>query len=96
LDKTRSFDDQLDVLLAKHSDQVSKMKAILKYVKENVTWNGMDGKYFYYGLKKTIKEKKGNAADMNLLLVAMLRYAGIDSNPVPTHRPTGGSITRRQ
>lgn len=82
LDKTRAFDDELDMLLAEQSDQVSKMKAIFKYVKENVTWNGMDGKYFYYGLKKTLKEKKGNAADMNLLLVAMLRYAGINSNPV--------------
>ena len=82
LDKTRSFDDELDALLAQHPDQVSKMKAIFKYVKDNVTWNGMDGKYFFYGLKKTLKEKKGNAADMNLLVVAMLRYAGINSHPV--------------
>ena len=82
LDKTRSFDDELDTLLAQHPDQVSKMKAIFKYVKDNVTWNGMDGKYFFYGLKKTLKEKKGNAADMNLLVVAMLRYAGINSHPV--------------
>ncbi len=82
LDKTKSFDDELDVLLANHPDPQSKMKAIFKFVKQNVTWNGMGGKYFYYGLKKALKEKKGNAADMNLLLVAMLRYAGIDSNPV--------------
>lgn len=82
LDKTRSFDDDLDVLLSAHPDQMGKMKAIFKYVKDNVKWNGMDGKYFYYGLKKALKEKKGNAADMNLLLVAMLRYAGLDANPV--------------
>ncbi|UJH68230.1 DUF3857 domain-containing protein [Allomuricauda sp. SCSIO 65647] len=82
LDRTNSFDDELDALLSDHSDQMSKMKAIFKYVKDNVKWNGMDGKYFYHGLKKALKEKTGNAADMNLLLVAMLRYAGLDANPV--------------
>ncbi|PRX57856.1 transglutaminase domain-containing protein [Flagellimonas meridianipacifica] len=82
LDKTRSFDDELDNLLANETSQVDKMKAIFKYVKSNISWNGLDGKYFFNGLKKTLKEKKGNAADINLLLVAMLRYAGIDANPV--------------
>ena len=82
LDKTRSFDDELDAILANHTDHMGKMKAVFKHVKENITWNGMDGKYFYYGIKKTLKEKKGNAADINLVLVAMLRYAGINANPV--------------
>ena len=82
LDKTRSFDDELDELLADKPGQIAKMKTIFKYVKDNISWNGIDGKYFYNGLKKTLKEKKGNAADINLLLVAMLRYAGIDANPV--------------
>ncbi len=82
LDKTRAFDDEIDLLLAGQVDDLSKMKAIFKYVKSNITWNGMDGKYFYYGLKKALKEKKGNAADINLLVVAMLRYAGIYANPV--------------
>ncbi|NJB70823.1 transglutaminase-like putative cysteine protease [Saonia flava] len=82
LDKSNSFDDELDILLANEDDQMGKMKSIFKYVKDNITWNGIDGKYFYNGLKKTLKEKKGNAADINLLTVAMLRYAGIDANPV--------------
>lgn len=82
LDKTRSFDEALDEVIAKEPDQLSKMKAIYKYVKDNLTWNNMDGKYFLYGIKKTLKEKKGNAADLNLTLVGMLRYAGINANPV--------------
>lgn len=82
LDKTKSFDDEIDAIVNQDLDEMGKMKTIFEYVKNNITWNGMDGKYFYNGLKKTLKEKKGNAADINLLLVAMLRYAGIDSNPV--------------
>ena len=82
LDKTRSFDDDLDVILAKASGPEDKMKLLFEHVKNSITWNGIDGKYFYYGIKKALKEKKGNAADINLTLVAMLRYAGINANPV--------------
>ncbi len=82
LDKTKSFDDDLDILIAGESDKLKKAKILFKHVKERTEWNGVDGKYFQHGLKKTLKEKKGNAADINLLLVAMLRYAGINANPI--------------
>ncbi len=82
LDKTRSFNDTLTNLVSEVPNQLDKMKLIFKYVKDNITWNGMDGKYFYNGIRKSLKEKKGNAADINLTLVAMLRFAGIKSNPV--------------
>ena len=58
------------------------MKAVFKYVKQHIKWNGIDGKYFFNGIKKALKEKKGNTADVNLTLVAMLRYAGLKANPV--------------
>lgn len=82
LDKTNSFDEALDELISDNQTQIDKMKSIFKYVKENIQWNGIDGKYFYNGIRKTLKEKKGNVADINLTLVGMLRYAGIDANPL--------------
>lgn len=82
LDKTNSFDDELDALLVGHSQPQDKMKTLFKYVKDNITWNGMNGWGFYNGIRKALKEKKGNVGDINLTLVAMLRYAGIHANPV--------------
>lgn len=82
LDKTNSFDDEIDALLTGKTTAEDKMNAILDYVKQNITWNNLDGKYFFKGIRKTLKEKTGNAADINLTLVAMLRYAGLDANPV--------------
>lgn len=82
LDKTNSFDDALDALIAENQTEMDKMKSIFKYVKDNIQWNGIDGKYFYNGIRKTLKEKKGNVADINLTLVGMLRYAGINANPL--------------
>ena len=82
LDKTNSFKDELEELLSGKTDQIEKMGLIFKYVKDNIKWNGIDGKGFYYGIKKALKEKKGNTGDINLTLVAMLRDAGIKANPV--------------
>ncbi|WP_347922804.1 DUF3857 domain-containing protein [Pontimicrobium sp. SW4] len=82
LDKTRTFDEILDPILADASSKEEKMKLIFKYVKDNIKWNGRDGIYFQKGIKKSLKEKEGNAGDINLALVAMLRYADIDANPL--------------
>ncbi|SFU49774.1 Transglutaminase-like superfamily protein [Pustulibacterium marinum] len=82
LDKARFVDDLVDPIIAGTTDPVEKMNKIFNYVKKEFTWNELDGKYFYNGLKKTVKEKKGNSGDINLLLIVMLRYAGIDANPV--------------
>ncbi|AYN66858.1 DUF3857 domain-containing protein [Euzebyella marina] len=82
LDKTRSFKSELDDILEGKTDDLEIAKLLFKYVKDETEWNGIDGKSFQNGLKKTLKDKKGNAADINLLLVAMLRYAGLKANPV--------------
>lgn len=82
LDKSKSFNEELDALLEGVASKNEKMEKIFKYVKDNIKWNGYDGKYFNKGIKKALKEKKGNAADINLTLVAMLRYAGIDAHPI--------------
>ncbi|WP_350292895.1 DUF3857 domain-containing protein [uncultured Croceitalea sp.] len=82
LDKTRLFTDNVESLISGMNSDEERMKVIFKHVKENFKWNGVDGKYFLNGFKKTLKEKSGNAADINLLLVAMLRNAGLDANPV--------------
>lgn len=82
LDKARFVNEIVDPIVAGKTSAIEKMQALFDHVKKEYTWNEMEGKFFYNGLKKTIKEKKGNSADINLLLVAMLRYAGIDANPV--------------
>ncbi len=45
-------------------------------------WNGIYGKYTDVGVKKAYKEGVGNIAEINLMLVAMLREGGINANPV--------------
>ncbi len=82
LKKSSTYDEQIDLLISGVSKAEERMKLIFDYVKQNIVWNGIDGKYFYYGMKKALKEKKGNSGDINLTLVSMLRYAGISAHPV--------------
>ena len=80
--KTKPFRDAIDALTSSIPKKEDKMKAIFKYVKDNIKWNGADGKYFHRGIKKALDEKKGNSGDINLTLTSMLRHVGIDAHPI--------------
>ena len=45
-------------------------------------WNGMYGYTSDEGVKKAYDLKTGNIADINLILVGMLRAANLKANPV--------------
>ena len=82
LNKTGYFEKGIDSLITGLEKRDAKIAAIFNYVKKNVKWN----KYYGYtcddGVKKAFKSKGGNVAEINLMLTAMLRYAGLSANPV--------------
>lgn len=82
LNKTGYFEDDINNLLKGITKQEEKIWLILNHVKSNVKWNGYTGYSCDSGVKKAYKEKTGNIADINLMLTAMLRYAGLTANPV--------------
>ncbi|MCF6214301.1 MAG: DUF3857 domain-containing protein [Flavobacteriaceae bacterium] len=55
---------------------------LFQFIKTQIKWNGIYGKYTDKGIKKAYKEHAGNVADINLCLVAMLKEAGLKANPV--------------
>lgn len=63
-------------------NDTDKADVILKYVQKNFTWNKDRGIYTEDGIKKLIETKTGNAAEINLLLVMMLREAGLKADPL--------------
>ena len=82
LNKTGYFEDDLKTLLVGVNSPDDKINVILNYVKSRVKWNNYFGYSCDIGVKKAYKEKAGNIADINLMLTAMLRYAGLTANPV--------------
>ncbi|MGM5468696.1 transglutaminase domain-containing protein [Flavobacteriaceae bacterium LMO-SS05] len=82
LDKSGYYEDDIDALIAGLSDPIQKASTIFNFVKSNVKWNGYYGKYTNQGVKSAYKEHVGSVGDINLMLTSMLRYAGLDANPV--------------
>ena len=82
LNKTGYFEDDLKSILAGLTSVEEKIDVIFSYVKSTVKWNDYYGYSCNDGVKKAYKDKTGNIAEINLMLTAMLRYAGLNANPV--------------
>ncbi|HEU4791902.1 MAG TPA: transglutaminase domain-containing protein [Flavobacterium sp.] len=82
LNKTGYFEDDLKAVLAGLTTQDEIILAVLNYVKSNVKWNEYNGYSCDNGVKKAYTDKTGNVAEINLMLTAMLRTAGLKANPV--------------
>ncbi len=84
LKKTNYFKKELDAYLVSKSvnSKEEKMAAIFQYVKSKMTWNGIIGYYSEFGVAKAYKKGKGNTADINLMLTAMLQENKINANPI--------------
>jgi hypothetical protein len=75
------FEDDLEMLL-KDVPQNKKLDTIFSFVRDRMAWNEVETEFCNKGVKKAYQEKTGNSAEINLMLTAMLRYAGFDANPV--------------
>ncbi|MET0760481.1 MAG: transglutaminase domain-containing protein [Flavobacterium sp.] len=82
LNKTGYFEKDIDAVLQGITVRDEKITAIFNYVKSRMNWNEYNSYYCDAGVKKAYQEKTGNIAEINLMLTSMLRYAGLDANPV--------------
>jgi len=81
LKKNYYFKDDLEVILFGKTDALEKAKAIYFYLQDRMQWN-----YYHAAgsesVRKAYKDKTGTVGDINLILTAMLRKAGLDANPL--------------
>ncbi len=82
LKKTKYFINALPSILDGATTESEKIVNILQHVKKRVKWDGFYGKHTDKGVKKAYQEGTGNIAEINLILTAMLREAGLKVNPV--------------
>ena len=82
LEKTGYFENDVNAVIAGLNTPEEKVVAIFNFVKATVKWNNYYGYSCNDGVKKAYKDKTGNIAEINLMLTAMLRYAGLTANPV--------------
>ena len=59
-----------------------RLDIIFKFVQNKMNWNEENGYYTDKGVVKAYKEQTGNAAEINFILIDMLKVAGVEVNPV--------------
>ncbi|HEX9979517.1 MAG TPA: DUF3857 domain-containing protein [Flavobacterium sp.] len=82
LNKDSYFEEDLTAILVGAATQEEKVTRIFDFVQSRMAWNEYNGFFCKEGVKNAYKNKSGNVADINLMLTAMLRHAGINANPV--------------
>lgn len=82
LGRNRYFRKVLDDLLKGVSNPTKKTEIIYAYIQEKMNWNNYNGFFTRDGIRKAYKENTGNAAEINLMLTAMLYYAQVKAYPV--------------
>jgi hypothetical protein len=82
LEKTGYFEKDIDIILSGLASPEDKIGAIFNFVKSRMNWNNNNSYYCDEGVRRAYIDKTGNVAEINLMLVSMLRYAGIDANPI--------------
>jgi hypothetical protein len=81
-DRNRWMDDELKKIVPPADVSMRTAQKLFAYVRDQFTYTEQEGIYGSQAIKKTWEEKKGNDADLNLLLAAMYRHCGFEASPV--------------
>lgn len=82
LDRSNYFKDDLATVLVGANTKIEKINLIFEFVQKKMTWNHYLGYHCNQGVIEAYKNASGNVAEINLMLTAMLRSAGLEANPV--------------
>ena len=81
LEKNYVLND-VSALLRDIESKEERLKLIFKFVQDKMNWNNEYGYYADKGVVKAYQDGTGNVAEINFILITMLRFAGIQSDPV--------------
>ena len=76
------YSDELNAVLANAATEEDKIMSVFHFAMSKVKWDGYYGVHTDKGVRRAYKEGTGNVAEVNLMLVSMLKYAGLRAYPV--------------
>ena len=76
------LNDDMKTIVGTASNDLEKANKIYAYIRDNFTCNDYSSMYMDNPLRTVFKNRTGNVADLNLLLIAMLRQQDIKADPV--------------
>ena len=87
--------DSLNTALASCTTKKDKLIAIYQFVQQYMAWNG-DNEIFSSdeGIKDSWAKKQGNSADINMILIDLLRDNDIEAYPILVSTRDNGSVQK--
>ena len=73
---------EMKAIVSDAHSNLEKIQKIYFYLRDHFTCTDFDSYYVYKTLKSVFKAKSGNVAEINLLLVAMLRHENLVADPM--------------
>lgn len=80
--KNTWMNEPLKEILQNTNNREDEIKSIYQFVRNNFHCTDYDEKYIQTSLKDVFTKKTGNVAEINLLLIAMLRHINVTADPV--------------
>ena len=88
LPHTASLDEHLKDV----NDDFHKMILIHNFVRKNMNWNGGEAIYSSQGIKSAWDKKSGSNAELNFILIDLLRDAGLKAYPLLVSTKDNGTV----
>ena len=82
LKRGKDIAGEIEKLIKPSDNNLTRANKVYDFIKDWYSWNGTYGKYSEFGIKKAFDSRKGNVGDINLSLIAALRFAGLEAEPV--------------
>ncbi|GGF20802.1 DUF3857 domain-containing protein [Hymenobacter cavernae] len=86
--------EKVAAIMAQHTDLGARVAAVHQLVRQSIKHNGQNRFYATSTLRHAYDQHTGNAADVNLLLIALLRDAGLEANPVLLSTRDNGAVNQ--
>lgn len=84
----------LEDIISEEDSELEKMKKIYTHVSSHMNWNEMLSFNASQDLEDSYKEGDGNSADINLMLINMLKEAGLSAHSVVLSTTDHGDVIR--
>ncbi|WP_461081031.1 transglutaminase domain-containing protein [Spirosoma flavus] len=91
--RTGFLHETAKTILNKHSDTLARITAAYDFVRQNIKWTKEASLSSDLGIRKVFENKKGDAAGINLMLIALLREMDMEANPVILSTRSHGRIS---
>jgi len=81
-------------IISEGDNEKTKIKKIYRWVQQNLSWNRKYRLFPERNFKEIIKDGNASSGEINLVLVRLLKSAGLDANPLIISTKRHGLITK--